>query len=74
MNTFDVKNNLITHGVTTLLNSNESINFDPLSSQRVLAGGRANQNVHTKSCKLVSLSIEKQYKPTYFNAGGIINQ
>ena len=31
-------------------------------------------NQHTKSCRLVSLSIEKIYKPKYFNEAGSMSQ
>ena len=64
--------NRITHGVTNLQDSNESLIFDANKSKRMLDA--RSSNPHTKSCKLVSLSIEKIYKPTYFNESGGMSQ
>ena len=64
--------NRITHGVTNLQDSNESLIFDANKSKRMLDA--RSPNPHTKSCKLVSLSIEKIYKPTYFNEAGGMSQ
>ena len=63
----------ITHGVTTLEDSNESLIYDPSKSKRTTLGARS-PSLHTKSCRLVSLSIEKIYKPTYFNEKGSMSQ
>ena len=62
----------ITHGVTTLEDSNESLIYDPNKSKRTI--GARSPSLHTKSCRLVSLSIEKIYKPTYFNEKGSMSQ
>lgn len=64
--------NRITHGVTNLQDSNESLIFDANKSKRML--DTRSPNPHTKSCRLVSLSIEKTYKPTYFDKTGSMSQ